>query len=106
MSKLDNVSEASMEPIVRRPESENERMSRSFRYGFVVGVLAGIQMAAMAYCLGNLVMLAFETPRVHPSPKAVQQRKDENRSIPKKEYEEWLEEHRRSQDGPRIGNGG
>jgi hypothetical protein len=30
----------------------------------------------------------------------------EKRIIPKTEYEEWLEEHRRSQDGPQIGNGG
>ena len=31
---------------------------------------------------------------------------EKRRSIPRKEYDAWLEEHRRSQDGPFIGNGG
>lgn len=39
-------------------------------------------------------------------PKAKQMPKARPRTIPKAEYEEWLEEHRKSQNGPRIGNGG
>ena len=31
---------------------------------------------------------------------------EKRRSIPRKEYDAWLEEHRRSQDGPFLGNGG